>query len=888
MPELTLHARSQPIAWLLFPLLPLVIFVALLFCYDAQGSDAQGTVWSVPWVASMGINLSVRLDGLSALFAGLISGIGFLIQVYALAYLRGKPARLSFHCQLTLFMLAMLGLVVSDNLLLLFVFWELTTLTSYLLIGFNHESPTSRQNALQSLLVTGAGGLALLAGLIMLGDIANSYELDVILQQTEVIASHALFLPSMVLIFLGAVTKSAQFPFHFWLPNAMAAPTPVSAYLHSATMVKAGVYLLARFSPIYSHSEVWFYTLVIIGGITAVWCTLVAIRQTDLKLMLAYSTNVALGKLMLLLGIGTQLSVSALLLFIVAHALYKAALFMVVGNVDLATGTRDIRRLSGLNSVLVMSTTALVIAALSKAGLLPMMGFVSKEYMYKASLEIGIMVTATLVAANALMVSVAILLVRKPFFSRQSGTASTIKPVEKRWALWLPATLLASGSLLLPLFGLNWLDDQVITPGVAAILPGAEPEPTKLWQGFNFALLLSVITVLLGVAVYVLCPGLLSRWRSAGERVIKAEVVFSGLIGAMTQIARWQTQCLQHKPLRSYVLRFFSVLAGLLLISSMAFTTLPFDSLSEVVFYEIAIALLMVAAVFVCITTGARLLAIAALGSIGFMTTLVFMLYSAPDVAKTLLLVETLMVVFMALLMRHIPRLETVHAHSALRKTVHAIVAVTIGLSVCMLLLYVTKQPLDLTVTDFYARNSVPGGHGRNIVNVILVDFRALDTLGEALVVVLSGLAAVSLLSSRYGKQNRIQSLIFATTSHIVAALMLVFSLYLLLRGHNHPGGGFIGALIAVIGFSLLMFAKSPRYVRDRLHYPPFRIALFGVLLSLTAGSFSYVAGLPLLTGLWWTEPVTIGTPLMFDIGIYLAVIGGVMGMLLRINEELD
>lgn len=877
------HPRTQPVAWLLFPLLPLVLFVALLLCVEPQRA-----VWSVPWVPALGINLSVRLDGLSLLFAGLISGIGVLIQVYALAYLRGKPARFSFHLKLSLFMLAMLGLVVSDNLLLLFIFWELTTITSYLLIGFNHESATSRINALQSLLVTGAGGLALLAGLILLGAMAGSYELHVVLQQTEAISRHEWFLPSMILIFLGAVTKSAQFPFHFWLPNAMAAPTPVSAYLHSATMVKAGVYLLARLSPVYAHSEVWFYTLVTVGGVTAVWCTLLALRQTDLKLMLAYSTNVALGKMMLLLGLGTQLAVSALLLFIVAHALYKAALFMVVGNVDLATGTRDIRRLAGLKSVLVMSTAALVCAALSKAGLLPMMGFVSKEYMYKASLDIGAVVTATLVMANALMVVVAIMLVRKPFFSRPSESGLVIKPVEKTRALWIPAGLLALGSFLLPLFGLSWLDEQIIIPGVTAILPAAEPEPTKLWHGFNLALLLSVITVFIGIAVYRLCPGLLAKWSGAGQHIIKAEVVFQAVIDWMTGFAKWQTQCLQYKSLRSYTLLFFSVLSGLLLVSALTITTVQFDALSQVAFYEIAIALFMVAAALVCIITGSRLLAIAALGSIGFLTTLVFMLYSAPDVAKTLLLVETLMVVFMALLMRHIPRLETVQAHSALRKTVHAIVAVTIGFSVCMLLLHVTKQPLDLTVSDFYARNSVPGGHGRNIVNVILVDFRALDTLGEALVVVMSGLAAVSLLSSRYGKQNRIQSLIFATTAHIVAALMLVFSLYLLLRGHNHPGGGFIGALIAVIGFSLLMFAKSPRYVRDRLQYPPFRIALFGVLLSLMAGSFSYVAGLPLLTGLWWTEPVTFGTPLMFDLGIYLAVIGGVMGMLLRINEELD
>lgn len=883
MSDMSHDSRKQPVAWFLFPLLPLVILLALCYLYDPPG-----TVWSATWVPAMGINFTLRLDGLSVLFAGLISGIGFLVQVYALAYQRGKPARFSFHLKLTLFMLAMLGLVVSDNLLVMFVFWELTTLTSYLLIGFNHENQTARNNALQSLLVTGAGGLALLAGLILLGSMAGSYELQVVFQQVQTITRHEWFLPSLILIFIGALTKSAQFPFHFWLPNAMAAPTPVSAYLHSATMVKAGVYLLARFSPIYAHSEVWFYTLVTVGGVTAVWCTLLALRQTDLKLMLAYSTNVALGKLMLLLGIGTPLAVTAVLLFIVAHAFYKAALFMVVGNVDLATGTRDIRRLSGLKSVLVMSTGALVIAALSKAGLVPLMGFVSKEYMYKAALENGLVVTGVLVVANALMVVVAIMLVHKPFLGRPSSPPMTIKPVEHMPGLWLPAGLLAAGGILMPLLGLDWLEVQIITPGMAAILPLAESEPIKLWQGFNVALLLSGVTVLLGMVFYTWCSGMFDAWYRISAQVIRAEVVFQRLIDGMIKLAKWQTRCLQNKPLRIYVLLFFTVLTGLLVSRSYTVTGLSLHSLSELAFYEIVVALFMVAGALVCIFSHSRLLAIAALGSIGFMTTLVFMLYSAPDVAKTLLLVETLMVVFMALLMRHIPPIETVRPHSAKRKFVHAVVAITLGVSVCMLLIQITQQPMNLAVTDFYAQNSVPGGHGRNIVNVILVDFRAIDTLGEALVVVVSGLAAVSLLSSRYGKQNRIQSLIFATTSHVVAALMLVFSLYLLLRGHNHPGGGFIGALIAVIGFALLMFAKSPSYVRDRLHYPPFRIALSGVLLSLGAGCLSYAAGLPLLTGLWWTDPVTVGTPIMFDVGIYLAVIGGVMGMLLRINEELD
>ncbi|AXY03675.1 hypothetical protein D1115_22565 (plasmid) [Vibrio alfacsensis] len=372
--------------------------------------------WKAVWIPSLDVNLSFKLDGLSLLFACLISGIGALIQIYALAYLEGHSSRFSFHLYLTLFMLAMLGVVTSDNILLLFVFWELTTITSYLLIGFNHEKDKSRKNALQSLIVTGAGGLALLAGLILLGEMAGSYEISTIVAQSTLIAQHEWFLPSLILILLGAFTKSAQFPFHFWLPNAMAAPTPVSAYLHSATMVKAGVYLLARVSPIYSQRALVLHARHF-GGFTAIWCALLALKQTDLKLMLAYSTNVALGKLVLLIGMGTELAMMAALLFILAHSFYKAALFMVVGNIDKATGTRDIRMLHGLKAVLVLSVTAAILAALSKSGVPPLLGFLSKEYMYKSGLEVSVILTSIFLMVNVTMVALALALIVKPFFA---------------------------------------------------------------------------------------------------------------------------------------------------------------------------------------------------------------------------------------------------------------------------------------------------------------------------------------------------------------------------------------------------------------------------------------------------------------------------------------
>lgn len=863
--------------------MPIFILLVVMSWYRPEGVSWQGS-----WVPGLDVNLSFRLDGLSFLFVCLICGIGALIQVYSLAYMRSHTARVSFHVYLTLFMLSMLGIVTSDNVLLLFVFWELTTITSYLLIGFNHEKEVSREKALQSLLVTGAGGLALLAGLILLGQIAGSYEISTIVQQSTQIASHKWFLPSLILILLGAFTKSAQFPFHFWLPNAMAAPTPVSAYLHSATMVKAGVYLLARLSPAYSQSDIWFYTLSIAGGFTAIWCGLLALKQTDLKLMLAYSTNVALGKLVLLIGMGTELALAAALLFILAHSFYKAALFMVVGNIDKATGTRDVTKLNGLKAVLSLSLAAATLAALSKAGVPPLLGFLSKEYMYKSGLEVSSVIIGLLVVVNVIMVAVTIALIHKPFFAHSQHDPTPAKEIESLKGLWIPPMLLSVGGLIAPVLGLSWINHNVIIPGVLTSLPASNPEATKLWHGINLPLLLSVVTLGLGWAFYVMYAQRFAEWYKRSFVVATAEQVFNHLVNGFMRFATWQTQLLQQKRLSNYVLMFTLVLAIMLLSHPLDISTARFTELLAINFYEIVIALLLVAAVSVCTLSKSRLLSVSALSVVGFMTTLVFMLYSAPDVAQTLLLVETLMVVFLVLLMRHMPKLTTVRDHSKRRRLLHAVIAGIVGLSVSVALINISSQPFDPMLADFFVQNSLPEGHGRNIVNVILVDFRAIDTLGEVIVVVIAGIAATSLLTTPNYKHPPVHSLIFSTTAHIVFTLMLLFSLYLLLRGHNEPGGGFIGALIAVIGFALMMYAESPRYVRERLYYSPLSIAMFGVSLSFMAGLLGLALNLPFLTGLWWKDILPLGTPLLFDVGIYFAVIGGVMGVLLHVNEELD
>ncbi|MEM9437658.1 MAG: proton-conducting transporter membrane subunit, partial [Pseudomonadota bacterium] len=459
-------------------------------------------VWE--WVPSLNIALSFYVDGLSLTFSLLISGIGALVLLYANTYLSGYLHFRRFMIFLTSFMLAMLGLVLADNLIALFVFWELTTITSYLLIGFGHETTNGRRSALQALFVTGAGALALLAGLILMGFAAGSFEISEILAD-DALREHAMYLPILILVLLGAFTKSAQFPFHFWLPNAMAAPTPVSAFLHSATMVKAGVYLMARLYPGLSGTEVWIWTLTIFGGFTAVFASVLALRQTDLKQTLAYTTLMALGTLTLILGQSGGYAMTAFVTFLITHSLYKASLFLMIGCVDYGTGTREAGILGGLAKAMPITATAAALAAISMAGLPPFVGFIAKELAYTAALEVPsnvILVAAAMFAANALMFAVAGIVAFKPFW-RPAEMETPREPKEARWPMLLGPLLLAALGLL---FGLmpGLIQETLVNPTVAGFMgEAADPKTLKLWAGVNVPLFLSLATFAVGFLLYL-------------------------------------------------------------------------------------------------------------------------------------------------------------------------------------------------------------------------------------------------------------------------------------------------------------------------------------------------------------------------------------------------
>ena len=698
------------------------------------------------WVPSLGVSASFLLDGLSLTFALLISGIGTLVALYAGASMAGHDQFGRFVLFLLMFMVAMLGLVLADNLITLFVFWELTTVTSYLLIGFNHASAKARRAALQALLLTGAGGLALLAGFILLGNVAGSYELSEILTMGDVIRAHELYLPILVLILAAAFTKSAQFPFHFWLPNAMAAPTPVSAYLHSATMVKAGIYLLARMHPAMSGTDAWMWTLTIVGALTAVIASVIALRQTDLKLALAYTTVMALGTLTMFLGADATVAVAAAMTFLIVHSLYKASLFLVVGVIDHQTGTRETDRLRGLASLMPITALAAVAAALSMAGFPPFLGFIGKELKYEGALAIAAepaFVTSAAIAANMLMVAMAGIIALRPFFGATMPTAGT--PHDPPFRMWI-------GPLLLAVLGLTFglapalIAESLVQPAVTAVLGRPETINLKLWHGINLPLLLSVLTFAVGVLIYVFHQTLRAFLiRLEAALPVTADRAWDACLDGLKLVAKTQTRFLQHGVLRHYLFVIFASFAlavGLTLVATGA-VRWP-AAWPDILFKHGAVVVLIATGAIMAAFARSRLTAICALGIVGIGVALFFVMFGAPDVAMTQLLVETLVVVLVAVAMLRLPLLERDVLKR--RRWKDGALALTVGAVVALTLLAVSEGPLDLSVTAYYEAASVPDAYGRNIVNVILVDFRALDTFGEIVVVAVAALGAFAVL----------------------------------------------------------------------------------------------------------------------------------------------
>ncbi|SCW30155.1 multicomponent Na+:H+ antiporter subunit A [Rhizobium mongolense subsp. loessense] len=743
-------------AWLLASV-PLLAFLHFLRFIPgvARGEVVTG---GYSWVPSYDLSFSWFLDGLSLTFALLITGIGTLIVLYAGGYLKGHPQQGRFFSFIFLFMGAMLGVVVSDSFLMFFIFWELTSITSFLLIGFDHEREAARRAALQALVVTGGGGLCLLAGLLFLWNITGVTQMSLLSPFGDVVRGSPFYLATLGLVLCGAFTKSAQFPFHFWLPNAMEAPTPVSAYLHSATMVKAGVYLLMRLNPVMGDTPAWEILLPFFGGMTLVAGSALAVAHADLKLKLAYTTVSSLGLLVLLTGFGSQYAIEAAVLYLVAHSLFKGALFMIAGVLDHETGTRDITKLGGLLSAMPLTFAIAILAAISMGGLPPFFGFLAKEEIY-AALAGGnlrsLMFTAVAIFGNALMFAIAFSVGLKPFVGQAAETPK--HPNDAPILFWLGPGILAVLGLAGALFS-GITHQYVSSPMASAVQGDAIDVAISPMPHLGLPLALSVLTVMLGVAVY---------WKIEQARALMVSFLqaagpgpdrgFDSFIAGLVRLSWRVTRIVQPGRLEIYVTCTFVCLALILLVPPLLYGELPSFPVwpRGVQLHEWALFVLAVIGLAAVLSARDRLTAIVSLGIQGFSVALIFLLFGAPDLSFTQFMVETLSVVILALVMTRL-RLTPTDPRPLRQRLGDGSIALACGLGFALLLMRATEGPFNAALTDFFNTYSKTIAHGANVVNVIIVDFRGTDTLGEIAVVAITGLAIIALIRMRAGGERKL------------------------------------------------------------------------------------------------------------------------------------
>ncbi|KAB1085723.1 putative monovalent cation/H+ antiporter subunit A [Neorhizobium galegae] len=707
------------------------------------------------WAPSFNLSFSWFLDGLSLTFALLITGIGTLIVLYSGGYMKGHEGQGRFMAFILAFMGAMLGLVVSDSFLMLFVYWELTSITSFLLIGFDHEREAARRAALQALVITGGGGLCLLAGLVFLWNITGVTQLSLLVHLGDGLRQSPFYLATLLLVLAGAFTKSAQFPFHFWLPNAMEAPTPVSAYLHSATMVKAGVYLLMRLNPVMGNTPAWVILLPFFGGITLIAGTFLAVRQTDLKLMLAYTTMASLGLLVMLTGFGSAHAVEAAVLYLVAHSLFKGALFMVAGTVDHEAGSRDVTKLGGLRTAMPVTFGAALLAALSMGGLPLFFGFLAKEEIYVA-LAAGnpraVFFTGLAVIGNALMFAIAFAVALKPFLGPDVETPKHAH--EGPVTLWLGPVVLSVLGLAAALFS-GVAHRYISSPMASAITAQKIVIDISTMPHLGVPLLLSVVTVILGALAF---------WRLTDLRAFMVRAVeslgpgpdrgFDHFVSGLVRLSGVVTRLVQPGRLEIYITATFILLAVTLLVPPFVFGELPAMPRwpEQLLVQEVAFFAIAVIGLIAVLRAKDRLTAIVSLGIQGFAVAVIFLLFGAPDLSFTQFMVETLSVVILALVMTRL-RLSPRDHRPLGQSLFDGTIAVACGLGFTLLLLKSTEAPFDTLLTDFFNTYSKTVAHGANVVNVIIVDFRGTDTLGEIAVVMVTGLAVLALIRVRAGKK---------------------------------------------------------------------------------------------------------------------------------------
>jgi len=880
--------------------------LALLLMLGPRVFSGETIVVGWPWVAQIGLTLSFRLDGLGYLFALLILAIGLLVILYARYYLPQTDSLARFYALLMLFTGAMLGTVLSENLLLLFVFWELTSLSSFLLVGYNHRCVDAREGARVALAVTGAGGLALLAGILLLGQIAGSFELSHILASGSAVRDSPLYPVLLAMILIGAFTKSAQVPFHFWLPGAMAAPTPASAYLHSATMVKAGLFLLARLYPVLSGTQLWFFVLVAVGLSTFVFGAYQALFRHDLKGLLAYSTVSHLGLIVLLLGLSTPLGAVAALFHIINHATFKASLFMAAGIIDHECGTRDMRRINGLWKYMPYTGALAMVAAAAMAGVPLVNGFLSKEMFFgeALSLERGgglkwIMPLAA-VAGGVFSVAYSLRFIHDVFFNGEPRNLPKTPHEPPRW-MRIPVEVLVVVCVLVGLFPALSVQ-PLLSVSVAAVIGGPAPAfSLKLWHGVNLPLVMSAAALAGGVLLYFLVQFGLDlhghvQNRHTAKRVFDRALLVLGAAG---------TRLLHAARQGGTRASIFVLIAAACVLGVFPFlrapgqsgtlATTPPDATALCVF-----ALMAAAALGTAFAQRARLVALGVMSVAGLSVALAFAYFSAPDLALTQIAVEVVTILLLLLALNHLPQVGPSEG-SATRALRDFGLGLAAGGGAGWLTWAMLTRPVA-PISDYFLRHSVPDAGGSNVVNVILVDFRGFDTYGEITVIVIAALAVAALLAgfSPAPRASAVagrswaadgSSLMLGRLASRLLPLALLVSLYLFLRGHNDPGGGFVAGLVTAIALILQWLGHGRAWARQRLRVNARAVAGAGLIVAAATGAGAWYFGRPFLTSahgqllLPALGEVPLASAMLFDLGVYLSVVGATLLVLMRLGD---
>ena len=912
------------------------IQVALLYPQIAHGGVIREEFM---WLPSLGLNFVLRMDGFAWLFSMLVLGIGTLVSLYARYYMSPDDPVPRFFAFFLAFMGAMLGLVISGNLIQIVFFWELTSLFSFLLIGYWHHRADARRGAYMALMVTGAGGLCLLAGVMLLGHIVGSYDLDLVLAAGEQIRAHALYPIMLALVLIGALSKSAQFPFHFWLPHAMAAPTPVSAYLHSATMVKAGVFLLARLWPSLSGSEEWFYIVGGAGAITLLLGAYCAMFQNDLKGLLAYSTISHLGLITLLLGLNSPLAAVAAVFHILNHATFKASLFMAAGIIDHESGTRDIRKLSGLVRLIPFTATLAMVASASMAGVPLLNGFLSKEMFFAETVfisatkwvEITLPVIATI--AGTFSVAYALRFTVDVFFGPTATNLPHTPHEPPRW-MRAPVELLVFTCLLVGIFPAQMVG-SILAAAALPVVGGVLPEYSlAIWHGWNAPMIMSLVAMTGGVILYLLLRKQLKRGRFKYPPVISyfnGKRGFERCLVVLMRGTRKIERLISTKRLQTqlFLLVLAAVIAGLIpmLHSSLSWGDRPKipGSIVFVTLWLLAIACALGAA---WQAKYHRLAALTMVSVCGLMTCVTFVWFSAPDLALTQLVVEVVTTVLILLGLRWLPRrieevspLPSSLRKARIRRLRDLLLSTVVGGGMALLSYAMLTRQTPNDISSFYLSRALPEGGGSNVVNVMLVDFRGFDTLGE--ITVLGAVAltvyallrrfrpskesmelppqqrqlapdvATDLVNPRQARDTALGFMMVpAVLVRLLLPIALVVSFYLFMRGHNQPGGGFVAGLVMSVAFILQYMVAGTQWVEAQMSLRPMRWMGFGLFSATLTGLGALFAGYPFLTTHTWhfslplLGDIHIASALFFDVGVYAMVVGSTLLMLTALGHQ--